>query len=55
MIDSGKFSKEATANKLKDIEADSIPADLQDAYFNMMKLAMKARVQRDPNFSSVGN
>lgn len=36
MIESGKFSKEATANKMDGIEADEMPTELRDAYFNMM-------------------
>ena len=44
LVDSGLFANTAIDNAMKNLEPQSIPQELQEAYFEMMLSAVKARI-----------
>ena len=50
MTDSSKFSKQQVEQTLEAL--DEIPDELMQAYFDMLKSGVKARLSKDPNYAS---
>ena len=55
LVDSGLFASAAVDTAMKKVDPNEIPQDVQDAYFDMMRSAVKLRVQVDPNYPSIKN
>ena len=55
LVDSGLFASTAVDKAMKNVEPDEIPIELQESYFDLMRSAVKLRVQLDPNYPSLKN
>lgn len=44
LVDSGLFASAAIDTAMKKVEPQSIPCELRDAYFDMMRSAVKAKI-----------
>lgn len=55
LVDSGQFASAAVDKAMKNVEPSEIPQELQDAYYEMMRSAVKLRAKLDPNYKSLKN
>jgi hypothetical protein len=49
MLDSGKFSKEQVA---KIPGPETVPAEVQETFFQMLRTGTKTRINRDSNYKA---
>ena len=52
LLDSQKFSADSVQKQMGEIDPEQLPADLRDAYFEMIKCGVKARLSKDSNYES---
>jgi len=55
IIDTGLFPSTAVDEDMKRVSPADIPAELRDAYFDMMRCAVKSKMTVDPNYPKLKN